>query len=468
MSEGNKDPAIKLFGKTIPLSASEEVAVDGGEHSSDGKVLSSSDMGVHKNALTDATNQEDQTSQTTLEELKDAAANSSANSDSLKTPSGDNECKGSKEDQSDTSSSQDKPLKKPDKILPCPRCNSLDTKFCYFNNYNVNQPRHFCKNCQRYWTAGGTMRNVPVGAGRRKNKNSSASQHHRHIVIPEAVFQAPPRPDAVNGIIHHPAFRANGAVLAFGSDVPLCESIASGLNLADKSQNLGAVSNGSAMPENMVNQSSGSSTSSSDKGGNGGGVQQDQPIMKNFAFFPPQFPPWPYSLNTVQSSSPVPPTPYLPSGFPLSFYAASPYWGCLVPGAWNMPLVTPVSISPDQSCTSSSPHSPTLGKHTREGNMCNLPKSNREEAPPKDSRSDSGTKVLVPKTLRIHDPSEAAKSSIWTTLGIQNNEKGDSLDSRGLFRAFQVPRSSDADKSLVMQANPAALSRSMTFQESAA
>lgn len=42
------------------------------------------------------------------------------------------------------------PKKKPDykgKVLPCPRCDSLETKFCYYNNYNVNQPRHFCKNC---------------------------------------------------------------------------------------------------------------------------------------------------------------------------------------------------------------------------------------------------------------------------------------------------------------------------------
>jgi len=58
------------------------------------------------------------------------------------------------------------------KLVACPRCDSLDTKFCYYNNYNVNQPRHFCKNCQRYWTAGGSLRNVPVGAGRRKNKHS--------------------------------------------------------------------------------------------------------------------------------------------------------------------------------------------------------------------------------------------------------------------------------------------------------
>lgn len=60
--------------------------------------------------------------------------------------------------------------KRPEKILACPRCKSMDTKFCYFNNYNVNQPRHFCKACQRYWTAGGALRNVPIGAGRRKPK----------------------------------------------------------------------------------------------------------------------------------------------------------------------------------------------------------------------------------------------------------------------------------------------------------
>ncbi|XP_057421934.1 cyclic dof factor 4-like [Lotus japonicus] len=62
--------------------------------------------------------------------------------------------------------------KKPDKIIPCPRCKSMETKFCYFNNYNVNQPRHFCKGCQRYWTAGGALRNVPVGVGRRKMRPS--------------------------------------------------------------------------------------------------------------------------------------------------------------------------------------------------------------------------------------------------------------------------------------------------------
>lgn len=59
--------------------------------------------------------------------------------------------------------------------VACPRCQSLNTKFCYFNNHNVNQPRHFCRDCQRYWTAGGSLRNVPVGAGKRKHKGPLAS-----------------------------------------------------------------------------------------------------------------------------------------------------------------------------------------------------------------------------------------------------------------------------------------------------
>ncbi|XP_058080968.1 dof zinc finger protein DOF3.4-like [Magnolia sinica] len=51
--------------------------------------------------------------------------------------------------------------------LVCPRCESTNTKFCYYNNYNLSQPRHFCKACRRYWTRGGTLRNIPVGGGTR-------------------------------------------------------------------------------------------------------------------------------------------------------------------------------------------------------------------------------------------------------------------------------------------------------------
>ncbi|XP_020697994.1 dof zinc finger protein DOF2.1-like [Dendrobium catenatum] len=63
----------------------------------------------------------------------------------------------------------------PEQALRCPRCDSTNTKFCYYNNYSLSQPRYFCKGCRRYWTKGGSLRNVPVGGGCRKNKRSSSS-----------------------------------------------------------------------------------------------------------------------------------------------------------------------------------------------------------------------------------------------------------------------------------------------------
>ncbi|MBA0851768.1 hypothetical protein Goshw_025563 [Gossypium schwendimanii] len=63
----------------------------------------------------------------------------------------------------------------PEAALKCPRCDSTNTKFCYFNNYSLSQPRHFCKACRRYWTRGGALRNVPVGGGCRRNKKNKSS-----------------------------------------------------------------------------------------------------------------------------------------------------------------------------------------------------------------------------------------------------------------------------------------------------
>ncbi|CAG7891106.1 unnamed protein product [Brassica rapa] len=63
----------------------------------------------------------------------------------------------------------------PETALKCPRCDSTNTKFCYFNNYNLTQPRHFCKACRRYWTRGGALRSVPVGGGCRRNKRTKNS-----------------------------------------------------------------------------------------------------------------------------------------------------------------------------------------------------------------------------------------------------------------------------------------------------
>lgn len=63
----------------------------------------------------------------------------------------------------------------PAAAVNCPRCDSPNTKFCYYNNYSLSQPRHFCKACKRYWTKGGALRNVPIGGGCRKSKKTSKS-----------------------------------------------------------------------------------------------------------------------------------------------------------------------------------------------------------------------------------------------------------------------------------------------------
>ncbi|KAK1326736.1 Dof zinc finger protein DOF1.8 [Acorus calamus] len=42
----------------------------------------------------------------------------------------------------------------------CPRCDSMNTKFCYYNNYSLSQPRYSCRDCRRYWTHGGALPSV--------------------------------------------------------------------------------------------------------------------------------------------------------------------------------------------------------------------------------------------------------------------------------------------------------------------
>ncbi|KAJ4850038.1 hypothetical protein Tsubulata_037737 [Turnera subulata] len=81
--------------------------------------------------------------------------------------------------------------------LKCPRCDSSNTKFCYYNNYNLSQPRHFCKNCRRYWTKGGALRNIPVGGGTRKGtkRNSSSSANNPKRANPD-----PPPPDSTRPV----------------------------------------------------------------------------------------------------------------------------------------------------------------------------------------------------------------------------------------------------------------------------
>ncbi|KAJ8448043.1 hypothetical protein Cgig2_028919 [Carnegiea gigantea] len=74
---------------------------------------------------------------------------------------------------SPSSSSSQQQKQQQSEPLKCPRCDSTNTKFCYYNNYNKSQPRHFCKTCKRHWTKGGTLRNVPVGGGRKNKRKMS-------------------------------------------------------------------------------------------------------------------------------------------------------------------------------------------------------------------------------------------------------------------------------------------------------
>ncbi|KAI3748022.1 hypothetical protein L6452_10835 [Arctium lappa] len=484
MSEG-KDPAIKLFGKTIQLPdvlpvegvlSQDVVSVDGGGVKSEDRSSSSTSSseadskGVEEEREADdddddddnnnkdlakeksVDKDEDKAHSTISEEVTEPNATSTLN-DNPKTPSAENESSAaaaaaktskSEEEQSETNNTQEKTLKKPDKILPCPRCNSMDTKFCYYNNYNVNQPRHFCKNCQRYWTAGGTMRNVPVGAGRRKNK-TSASQY-RQITVTEAL------PSELN----HTVLKPNGTVLTFGSDTPLCESMASVLKIADKTLRQDSFRKAEELiiPVNDDNASRSSTAE-----------------MQNCHGFSPQVPcfpgaPWPYPWNPQMGPA------FCPPGFPMPFYPAPPYWGCAVPvpvpgpGPWNMQWVPPPSgyhPAPPSSYAAppSGPISPTLGKHSRDEKTV---RSGEEE-----SKENEGEKSLwIPKTLRIDDPDEAAKSSIWATLGIKN-ESCVGVNGGGMFKAFQSKgevKKPLKEASPALQANPAALSRSLNFQES--
>ncbi|TKY48429.1 Dof zinc finger protein DOF3.6 [Spatholobus suberectus] len=78
--------------------------------------------------------------------------------------------------------------------LKCPRCESTNTKFCYFNNYSLSQPRHFCKTCRRYWTRGGALRNVPVGGGCRRNKKNKRTRSKSPVStsLPNSTSAIPP------------------------------------------------------------------------------------------------------------------------------------------------------------------------------------------------------------------------------------------------------------------------------------
>ncbi|CAH8383807.1 unnamed protein product [Eruca vesicaria subsp. sativa] len=84
---------------------------------------------------------------------------------------------------------------RPQEKVNCPRCNSTNTKFCYYNNYSLTQPRYFCKGCRRYWTEGGSLRNVPVGGSSKKNKRPSSSSSNILQTTPSSLGLTTTLPD---------------------------------------------------------------------------------------------------------------------------------------------------------------------------------------------------------------------------------------------------------------------------------
>lgn len=381
-------------------------------------------------------------------------------------------------------SGKEKGFKKPDKVLPCPRCDSLETKFCYFNNYNVNQPRYFCKNCQRYWTAGGTIRNVPVGAGRRRNKHST-SQFRQVVAHPDAASAT--QGDTLNSGNHQPSSSIEfptsprpvglGEVLDFGKDAALCESMATVLNL--KGHN-GSEATSAVVGDNCEEPSSSTSSltdissreneclGKEDNGSNPPHPMQCYPVPQ-WAY--PWNPGWsvmmvrPDSINTNHPYKgsfhmmAVPGFCAHTAGIDCELVPAS-YWGYMP--SWGVgKLVAPLdestgNLSPSSSTSNanSGNNAPTLGKHSRDTSL--------------QAEDQTEQCLWVPKTLRIYDPDEAAKSSIWSTLGIKPC-KNEPLIKGAIFKS--LPNKSDAkthtlDADQVLLSNPAAFSRSQSFLES--
>ncbi|XP_045810613.1 cyclic dof factor 1-like [Trifolium pratense] len=363
------DSTIKLFGRTIFLTHNNiDVSTDDSsselasrlpyenlsDHSLHSSLSSTSPLEVNsptehvakrykETSIKELTSmQDDEASFQTTEDSKSPTSSSLV--ENPKTPLSEtetSELNSSKiDEQSDMS--QDKSPNKPDIIVPCPRCKSMDTKFCYYNNYNFKQPRHFCKNCQRYWTAGGTTRSMLIGAGRRKNK----------ISFPSDVSH--------NG-------QMSTTVLAFGSDSPM---------------NVGSHEGTSGKSSQSV--------------------------------FPPQFP-W----N---------PTMF----YPVAFYPNIAYYGGCLPPSWSVQSISP------QSCA---PSNPSLRKHSRDGEIIFHSNSKKGKLGSENNKIESNNNcVLIPKILRT-----------------------------GLFKGFASKGDEESyvveASSSILQANPAALSRSLVFHE---
>ncbi|XP_042449181.1 dof zinc finger protein DOF4.5-like [Zingiber officinale] len=99
--------------------------------------------------------------------------------------------------------------------VPCARCASDDTKFCYYNNYNTSQPRYYCRTCKRHWTHGGTLRNVPEGGSSSKKNPRRNRKLSPSPSSPAAVFKLSGQPQMLHAA---PAIAAAAGVV--GAPLP--------------------------------------------------------------------------------------------------------------------------------------------------------------------------------------------------------------------------------------------------------
>ncbi|KAK7286594.1 hypothetical protein RJT34_21701 [Clitoria ternatea] len=483
MSQTDKDPGIRLFGRKIPVPECQIPA-------NSGPTDTSSDVRKSEPELPCSENSEQQENSSGMRDSKqdslqkalenEAIVNSKLVEDDMETGS--------------TDTDQDKILKKPDKILQCPRCNSLDTKFCYFNNYNVNQPRHFCKNCQRYWTAGGTMRNVPIGAGRRKNKHL-ASQY-RHIIVTsdgiptsrlETTDSSGHQQQHVSSLDSSVPFRSskdNGTVLKFGPDTPLCESMDSMLNLREQKRCVDASSISGVDYGGEPSLCRSSVTNNCTQGNdlsenNTSNWLQCYPV-------PPWVLPWNGGWSNVgsvgavhQSSAPtcspyttgpaamqwcptsmvaVPGPGICPPSIPLQlvstpYWSGTPLWSA---GTGAVSIKSNACLSPSSSTSNSccsGNGSPTLGKHTRDTVFTDEERSEK-----------CG---LVAKAIRIDATNEASRSPIRATLAMKPDIQ-QPISNGESMKKIEPKEGKDRllGTSQILEANPAAISRAHAFQES--
>lgn len=167
----------------------------------------------------------------------------------------------------------------PEAALKCPRCESTNTKFCYFNNYSLSQPRHFCKTCRRYWTRGGALRNVPVGGGCRRNKKTKRSRRSRS---PAPSNVAGGAPTMANELISHqlPSQQACNNNLPFMASLQNLSRYgvgSMGLNLQGQNSTSGDHHHHHMFPIGL--------NGSSDNVSNGGGGGLEQWRLKQLPFF---------------------------------------------------------------------------------------------------------------------------------------------------------------------------------------